>query len=293
MRCLIGHKVTHLLKSDQIVFFETVLLYLQIVIIIVDFFDFDMETNKRNDVSNSFVKLLREYYDREGIYPERLDEERFRCIRKDQCPDLEDTKLARGMQCYVGYKYGETIKIVVSALDCGGGGADVIEDRTSDIIETHNNPHMRGTLRAVSLILGKPTDEESLYFFAMINACKCCNKDKTDHLSTKYYENCSVHKLEEYRILKPDVILFQGKEDLSLAGCWQYLSEIDDPELDSGLKKYLRKYSDGIIDCFALICIHPSARGRSFVKRQKFYDDIFPRIAEYLRKKLMEHKEQE
>ncbi len=255
-----------------------------------------MEANIRNEFNQQIVKSLRAYYDREGIFPEWKDAKRFHCSRKDQCTEPEKDNLARGMQCYVGYKYGEAIKIVVSALDCGAGGADEIEKRTSNVKEKHNNPHMKGTLGAVSSILGK-TSEESLDFIAMINACKCCYKHGTSHMPHRHYAECSVHKLEEYRILNPDIILFQGKEYLSLAGCSDSLSEIVDSDLDLDLKhyvkKYVRKYSDGLIECFAVICIHPSARGRSFVKRQNFYNEIFPRIAEYLRKKLMEQKEQE
>ena len=240
-----------------------------------------MEASKRNDISRRIVKELEDYYNLKGIYPARLDVSRFHCSNQDLCPG----DLARGMQCHVGYQYGDTIKVVVSAMDCGGGGADVIEDRTSDVIRKHGNPHMRGTLRAVSLIL-RETQDNSVDFIAMTNACKCCRLSGTKHMDKKYYENCSIHKLEEYRILKPDIILFQGKEDLSLAGCKHYLSKIDDPELDLDLKEYLKKYSDGIIDCFAVICIHPSARGRHIRKRNEFYNELFPRIADYLRKKL-------
>jgi hypothetical protein len=252
-----------------------------------------MEANDRNEFSRNIVKSLRAYYDREGIFPNRIKSTLFfHCSRKDLCPDLKKDKLARGMQCHVGYNYGETIKIVVSALDCGYGGADEIEMRTLNVKNDHKSIHMRGTLKAVSFILGK-LPKKYVDYIAMINACKCCRKYKSNHLPLKYYENCSVHKLEEYRILKPDIILFQGKKELSRAGCESCLSKIEDPELDTDLKKYVNMYSDGVIECFAVTCIHPSARGRSFVKRQKFYDEIFPRIAEYLRKKLMEHKEQE
>ena len=146
---------------------------------------------------------------------------------------------------------------------------------------------MRGTLKAVSLIIDK-TPEDSINYMAMINACKCCHKNDTSHMPKKYYERCAIHKIAEYEMLKPDVILFQGKKDLSLAGCENNIHDIEDSDLDSDLKDYLKTYSDGKIECYAVICIHPSARGRSCAKKKKFYDEQFPRIAEYLKKKLME-----
>ena len=240
--------------------------------------------SKRNEYCTQIVELLKKYYDSVGIYPERENNERysFHCSNKEKC---SGDNLARGMQCHIGYNYGETLKVVVSALDCGNGGADIIERRTHNVLTSHNNPHMRGTLKAVSLIIDK-TPEDSINYMAMINACKCCHKNDTSHMPKKYYERCAIHKLAEYEMLKPDVILFQGKKDLSLAGCENNIHDIEDSDLDSDLKDYLKTYSDGKIECYAVICIHPSARGRSYAKKKIFYDEQFPRIAEYLKKKV-------
>lgn len=237
-----------------------------------------MIVNNRNEHSSQIAEELEQYYDCAGIYPD----ERFHCPNNLICPGKD---LTRGMQCHLGYKYGDTIKVVVSALDCGNGGADIIEKRTENVIKSHSNIHMKGTLNAVSLIIGK-TPEDSVYYMAMINACKCCHRNSSCHLPKRYYENCAIHKIHEYKILTPDIILFQGKDILSLAGCKNNIYEIEDSELDSSLKKYLKRYSDNTIDCYAVICIHPSARGRHIYKVKEFYNELFPKIAEYLRNKL-------
>ena len=240
-----------------------------------------MEQIKRNETSQEMVNLLTNYYDSVGIYPERDDPKRFCCPNVPSCPG----NYARGMQCHVGYKYGDALKVVVSSMDSGKGGADTIEKRTRHVYEKHDNPHMKGTLKAVSMLLDKDP-EDSINYMAMINACKCCDLYSTNHMKIGYYRNCTTHKINEYRILKPDVILFQGQEYFSLAGCRQYLHEIEDAHVDPTIKKFLKKYSDGEIECYGVICIHASARGRSFKKRKEFYDEIFPRIAQYIKEKL-------
>lgn len=240
-----------------------------------------MEQIKRNETSQEMVNLLTNYYDSKGVYPEREDSKRFCCPNVSLCSG----NLARGMQCHVGYNYGDTLKVVVSSMDSGKGGADTIEKRTRHVYEKHDNPHMKGTLEAVSLLLDKDP-EDSINYMAMINACKCCRHDSPDHMGIRFYRNCAIHKLNEYRILKPEIILFQGQEYFSLAGCRQYLHEIEDAHVDPTIKKFLKKYSDGEIECYGVICIHPSARGRSIYRRKEFYDEIFPRIAKYIKEKL-------
>lgn len=242
--------------------------------------------NNRNDYSRSIVMSLNRYYESVGMYPECEDSTKFNCINKDKCFEGNSEIYARGMQCHVGYNYGDTIKIVVSALDCGGGGSSTIEKRTSNVIDDHDNRHMRGTLKAVFQILGIIPDD-AVYYISMINACKCSRCCSTNRMDLKYYENCYLYKLEELRILSPDIILFQGKDSFSLIGCKDYLHEIEDLELSPELKKYLKKYTDGDLDCYAVICIHPSARGRHQEKVNHFYNNVFPLIADYLKKKLL------
>ena len=92
-------------------------------------------------------KKLQEYYESRGIIPG----EQFCCKNQDKCPG----ELSRGMQCHIGSRYGEKMRIVVASLDCGNGEADTIEDRIrkvgSDAKGNIRNPHMRGTFKSLAL----------------------------------------------------------------------------------------------------------------------------------------------
>ena len=59
-------------------------------------------------------KKLQEYYESRGIIPG----EQFCCKNQDKCPG----ELSRGMQCHIGSRYGEKMRIVVASMDCGNGG---------------------------------------------------------------------------------------------------------------------------------------------------------------------------
>lgn len=223
-----------------------------------------METNFYR---NQLVRELTAYYNEVGV-----NHDNFHCPHKDKC---HDENLSRGMECFIGRKYGMKKKILVSSLDSGGGGGDDIKGRTDSVYKDHSNPHMRGTLNCVKLLLDLNTSEESLDYMTMTNACKCCYNKSTNHLPRKYYEHCKEYKIAEYDYLKPDVILFQGKRNLSLRGCEQYLKPTP--------FDYLYIYDDGIIKCYGIECIHPSARGKHAQRRKFFYEQTFPKIVEYIK----------
>lgn len=223
-----------------------------------------METNLFRD---QLVRELTAYYNEVGVNPYN-----FHCPHKDKCLG---ENLARGMECHIGRKYGMKKKILVSSLDSGGGGGDDIKGRTDSVYKKHDNLHMRGTLNCVKQLLDLSTSEEAIDYMAMTNACKCCKKDSTNHLSWKYYEHCKEYKIAEYHFLKPNVILFQGKRDLSLRGCSGFLHNTE--------MENLFIYDDGKIKCYVVLCIHPSARGKHAKRRKIFYEQTFPKIAEYIK----------
>jgi hypothetical protein len=224
-----------------------------------------------NKLRDQLVKDLSAYYNEIGVNP--YD---FHCPHMDRCKSK--VELQRGMECHIGFKYGEKKKILVSSMDCGNGGGDNIAGRTDSVYKKHDNPHMRGTLHCVRQLLDLSSPEEAVDYMAMTNACKCCRKEGegVDHLSPRYYRECQEYKIAEYDLLKPDVILFQGERSLSFVGCEQYLkpTPID----------YLYTYDDGKIKCFGIECIHPSARGKHYNRRKQFYGEIFPLIANYIKK---------
>lgn len=221
-------------------------------------------------------EALNEYYTSMGIIPG----EHFACKFKDSCSG----NLARGMQCHVGGSYGKKIKILVASLDCGNGGADVIDQRTkhimSDAKQNTLNTHMRGTYQALSYFMDTTDKSELAEHMVMINTCKCCNIDSPNQLSYKYYRNCKDYKIEEISRIKPEVILFQGKS--SLVGCEDKMRHIEDID-DADVYNYLRIYEDRGFTCYAVICIHPSARFKYYARRKTFYDKILPKIAMYIK----------
>ena len=223
---------------------------------------------------------LRDYYIREGIIPNDC----FAYKMLNHCSETDKTgKLARGMQCHIGSRFGEKMRVLVAALDCGNGGAEVIESRTADVVSGASkplHPHMRGTYKALSYFLEDDEPTKLVDYMAMVNTCKCCRIDSSNHLSWNYYWNCKPHLLAEISIIQPDVILFQGKN--SIIGCRDLLNPIDGIE-DDEIMAYLRQFTTMDFSCYAVTCIHPSARGRSVYKRIHFYDIILPKVAEYIK----------
>ena len=78
------------------------------------------------DFAKDVIKSLCSYYESEGIRPD----DGFHCKYQEFC----NGDLARGMQCHVGGKYGSRLRVLVASLDCGGGGASFIKDRTADVV---------------------------------------------------------------------------------------------------------------------------------------------------------------
>ena len=74
-------------------------------------------------------KKLQEYYESRGIIPG----EQFCCKNQEKCPG----ELSRGMQCYIGSRYGEKMRVVVASLDCGNGELILskIESKTSYMMQ--------------------------------------------------------------------------------------------------------------------------------------------------------------
>ena len=228
-------------------------------------------------ISEQTKQELQAYYNSEGIVPG----DGFACKNKDLCSGNYE----RGMQCHFGDKYGEKIRILVASLDCGNGGKGTIEERTekvvSDANEKKRNPHMRGTFQALSYFLDDNEPSVLVHYMVMTNTCKCCLLGTADQMKYQYFWNCHNHTLAEISIIKPQVILFQGKN--SIAGCHDLLSPIEGIE-DREIGERLRVFNYRDLKCYAVLCIHPSARGRQYKKRAEFYEKTLPKIAKHIRR---------
>jgi hypothetical protein len=232
---------------------------------------------KREDI----LTELKQYYSINGI----VANNNFNCKHKNEC-DKKCNELTHGMQCHIGTKYGELkIKPLVVSLDCGGGGAEMLDERTVTIENLINesslNHHMRGTVKTISnLLFNVNSNKESLRYYAMTNACKCCYSKSTNQLPDFFYEQCISYKIKEIEIICPNLIYFQGNK--SLYGL--KFSNIDDQS--NGIFEYLKYVSIGEEKIYAVKCIHPSARGKHMTKKIKFYNEILPEINNYLKDKL-------
>ena len=239
-------------------------------------------------ISDNIKKSLQAYYNANGI-----DRFKFACKNQNICKDPDGYVLARGMQCHVGQKYGEDgkLRILVASLDCGGGGIGTIEERTTKVVEDANkgthNLHMTGTFKALSYFLEDdpskwihPETAKLVDYMIMINTCKCCKVESTAQMGYKYFLNCAEHTIGEIIRIEPDVILFQGKN--SHIGCHTLLSPIDGIE-DAEIKQSLRVFEHQGLKCYAVLCIHPSARFKYTKAREKFYNEILPKIANYIK----------
>lgn len=251
-----------------------------------------------NEFRSNIIKALNTYYSKNGINPNLDNPDNFACVNKDKC----NGDLARGMQCGIGALYGEKRRILIVSLDCGGGGAAVIEKRTEDIQKHLFNPHMKGTLYCTSMLLGyinynsinpweqwtkvwnennKDFVDKSIPYFAMTNACKCCRLKQTKKLEPKYYRKCADHKLREIELLNPDIVIFQGND--SRIKCWDYFSDIEGLK-DSEISGSLKKMKLGERTFFAVLSIHPSAPQKKRVNT--FMNQTFPKIVQFVNSKI-------
>lgn len=237
------------------------------------------------------IEKLKEYYDQEGIIP---SPGQFACKNLPMCSG----DYARGMQCHVGDKYGEKLRILVASLDCGNGGASTISKRTDDVtkVAKKNNldRHMKGTYDALALFYDEKEPRDLVQYMAMTNTCKCCRfpgrEDSSNQMPVRFFRNCKDHTIAEILLLAPQVILFQGKN--ALVGCMDKFFPIDEIT-DPDIKPYLKKFKSGAFECYAVLCIHPSAcygrnakRWRAFYKGSEENEAILSKIADYIKNQL-------
>ena len=228
------------------------------------------------------VVKLNEFYNTFGIVPD----ESFNCPKMEEC-NKKGIKLAQGMQCHVGSKYGEkgVPKVMVVSLVCGDGGIETIVNRTNTIEGLINknkiNPHMRGTIDCISDVLKFENKKDSLKYYVMTNSCKCSREvGQTDQLPEFFYEQCAEYKINEIDLVKPDIIYLQGRR--ALIG----LKFENIEGLSVQISEYLKYLVIGDKKYYAVQCIHPSARGRHAQRKKMFYNEIMPEINRLLTEKL-------
>lgn len=207
-----------------------------------------------------------------------MDVKNFNCPNKDTlCKGLNNGRFARGMQCHLGYHYGEKPRVLVVSLDCGGGGSDNIQERTNKVLSNHHNPHMLGTISMLKQYYQSSNDVEVLNYFAMTNSCKCCSKLSKNQMEWKYFNACKNIKLEEIIALDPQIIFFQGKN--APVGC--KFKEIDG--IPNEFKDRLQMLEIGEKKYISVKCYHPRYYNRLGTTGKEKYLNLLNQIIDYLR----------
>jgi hypothetical protein len=137
----------------------------------------------------------------------------FCCPKFDACARAQGSDLWQGSEAHVGHRYGEPVPVVVVSLDRGERSQNLL-DRTSAIegLGTPTNPHMRGTRELLRALLPEVADSDIWHHFAMLNSAKCaCRDGRMDSVVRELYWNCAEFTLGELEVLRPRIIVTQGK----------------------------------------------------------------------------------
>lgn len=255
--------------------------------------------DERNQENKSFVLKMSKYFEDSGINPQN-----FNCKYINECRFEKEKQYAHGMQCHIGYQYGNEYenrpipKLVIISLDCGNGGAKIIEERIKDVRKScveRADVHMDGkvvhmdgktvkipgTNDCARLILGMEDCPMIADYYAMTNACKCCHMDNANHMRNTFYKKCSEYKLGEINILNPEIILAQSVSSMMYYGLEDKLLKIDG--VSESIKKYLFIYQNEGHKSYLIKSFHPSCRGRHTRRMIEYYSRIFPHIVEYIK----------
>lgn len=228
-----------------------------------------------------YVNKLREFYKKE-----KIGRDNFNCRNSKKCFEgLNISEGRRGSEAHVGSNYGEPFKVLIVSLD-RGKEAENIDNRTKEIEglrEEVLNPHMKGTLATLKVILSdvKVNEDVELFRqFAMINAAKCCIGLNMNQAPWRFFKNCMDYTRGEIEILEPDVIITQGRRAADVFGLLY-------PDLKDKGEWYKRKGEISLnnkkvlVTCFA----HPSARGNKWKNEWKrFVKEGLPKIIAEWRK---------
>lgn len=168
------------------------------------------------------TKELEIYYSEKGI-----NAKNFNCSYKEKCSQGSE-KFTEAKATFIPSKYESSFpKIAFLSLDSGSSEHDY-ERRTIDGVRKDNEQcivnklpkgrHWYETHCWATEILKRLGNyniniEDSKYYFAHINSAKCCqNKKNRREADNILFENCKIFLKEEIEIIKPNIIISQGKK---------------------------------------------------------------------------------
>jgi hypothetical protein len=240
------------------------------------------------------VAALRQLYDQRGIAVGA-----FACPYSEACAgDALPRPLIRGMEAFVGSRYGDARRLVIISLDTGGDSEDMQARRTT--IEGHKpkgaNPHMRGTTSFLEELLGRTVGGASpLTYFSMLNTAKCsANDGRADMVPWALHHRCLPYMVEELGVLEPELLWLQGSTVREVLG--SHLSPpqpIDDqswtrlgipPDLARAAleplhREFFRSLSVNDKSIPTIVTVHPSDRYGKWAQFQRAFMPIVAAIA--------------
>ncbi|MYD62770.1 MAG: hypothetical protein F4W91_17160 [Gemmatimonadetes bacterium] len=156
-------------------------------------------------------------------------EDCFSCEHFPKCKESVDSNadIRQGDWTYVGRQYGKALingnkaRILFVSMERPWGGDEEdrwqnFEDTQKDFREgayTRSNPHMGGVDAELAYLLDKTTSPaDRCQQFALTNAVRCRRSSNKKYKGTLVMEQkCESHTKEIIQVLKPDIIIAQGR----------------------------------------------------------------------------------
>ena len=171
----------------------------------------------------NMLEQLEDYYRSQGILSTH-----FTCPHSDSCREgYEETFTGpKSASVSTGYEHSNLPRLLFLSLDSGSGHEDANARLPHAVRHGMENVHVnkldkkRHWYRTHELawyILRQFRPdldiEDTKRFFAHTNSAKCCqNKPDGSQADARLFQNCRRYLAGEIRVLRPDVIVTQGKE---------------------------------------------------------------------------------
>ena len=168
------------------------------------------------------IKELTAYYQQKGI--SALD---FHCQHLQACSKGNE-RFVEAKEAFVGTEYekGTIPRLLFVSLDPGSSYSDPkwrtvefvrnLEEHKCDVAKLHKSRHWYRTHELAWILLKKLKPdlqiEDSHLYFAHVNSVKCCvSNDDRKSAHSALFNNCRKYIGGEIVILKPDILVTQGK----------------------------------------------------------------------------------
>lgn len=236
------------------------------------------------------LKALEVYYASNGILSED-----FRCKHRDACSRGYEKHFTEAKAAFVGTRYeeGRIPRLLFASLDSGEGDPDPSkrtplgvreENENPELAEVRRYPHWRETRNlAVTLLKDFDSDitfENSPRFFCHVNSAKCSvNRPGSKQAPPILFDNCEEYLSGELSVLKPDIIVSQGRAAESVV---HRALAPNDPDDRIGLLRIARLEGRSIL---WIATYHPRARKRFWDEKANRWPKYKNSVIDFVRGK--------